>query len=243
VAIDQEGCVRRWISVIVVAGLVVAACGSGDSESGDDADTTTTAAAEETTTTTAAAEETTTTAAAAETPVEVAQAVIDTWNSGDVIAFFGWFAEGATIQGDSTETAGMYSDLGFYMGLEQAVVVEECTPSDDTKVTCTTQTSDELSGPLGVETPITWVLEVADGMVASLQFVFPPASQPDLFVVANDAVLWVRDTHPEVFDETFRGTLCVPHSWNAYPDLWCSSPEGAAELLRLGDEFRAQYGA
>jgi hypothetical protein len=72
---------------------------------------------------------------------------------------------------------------------------------------------------------------------------FPAAEQPDLFMVANDAVLWVREDHAELFDETFRATLCEPHTRNSYPDLWCSSPEGAEELLRLGDEFRAQYGS
>jgi hypothetical protein len=207
--------VRRGIGLILVVGLLTAACGSDDSES----------------------------ATQPETPIEVAEAVIDTWNGGDVAAFFGWFAEGATVNGDSTDAPGMYSDLGFYVGLGQTVAIEQCTPFGDTQVTCTTQASDELSGPLGVETPITWEFEVADGMVASLAFLFPPAEQPDLFVVANDAVLWVRDNHGDVFDESFRGTFCEPHSWNSYPDLWCSSPEGAEELLQLGDDFRAQYGS
>ncbi len=203
------------MGAVLAVGLLVVACGSDDSES----------------------------EAPPETPADVAQAVINTWNGGDVAAFFGWFADGATINGDSTDAPGMYSDVGFYMGLGQTVVVEQCTPVGATNVSCLTQTSDELSGPLGVETPIRWEIEVANGMVTNLVLSFPAPEQPDLFAVANDAVLWVRDNHGDVFDESFRGTLCEPHSWNSYPDLWCSSPEGAEELLRLGDEFRAQYGS
>ncbi len=176
-------------------------------------------------------------------PVDVAMGLIETWNDGDVLDFLDEFADDATIDGHAIDAAGMYSDLGFYMGLGQTLEVTECTPTGDDGATCTTTATDDLSGPLGVETPVNWVVTSTDGEVVSLEYEIPPGHSPYFYEVVVDAVMWVREAHPEVFEEHFRGSHehCDPGDYNSYPDLWCSSIEGAAELLRLAEEFRAQY--
>jgi hypothetical protein len=183
------------------------------------------------------------TVAPPETPTDTALAVIDTWNTGDVPAFFEWFGDEATVMGTPVDAFGVYSDLGFYMTLGQEVVVDECTELGEARVLCQAQISDDLSGPLGVVTPITWEFEFVDGQIATLAFSFPPADQPDVFAVAGDAVLWVQETDLSLFDSTFRpdGSCITRFNNYAIPTGWCSSIEGAEELLRLGDEFRAQY--
>ena len=205
---------RRWTVLLTAFALVAVGCGGDEGE------------------------------AAPETPSDVAMALIDTWNEGDVPGFFAWFADGATIDGYATDYKGMYSDLGFYMGLGQTVTVDECSAVGETGALCTAMATDELSGPLGVETPITWKIEAADGQVTSLEWAIPAASSPDVFEVADAAAHWLLDAHADVFDETFKPTLCFsdPHPYNLW-DGWCSSPEAAAELLRFGDEFRAAYGS
>ena len=175
-------------------------------------------------------------------PENVALALIDDWNSGDVAALFEWFADDATVYDTPIDAAGVYSDLGFYMGLGQMVVVEECTPVGDDGVKCSTTVTDELSGPLGVETAEDWLVTSSAGQVTNLSWEHPADSSLLLYEVARDAVMWVREAHPDVFNKEFKPHVrCDPGDYNSYPDLWCSSIEGAAELLRLADEFRAQY--
>ncbi len=176
----------------------------------------------------------------ASSPQEVAEQVITTWNGGDIDAFFARFSSTATVNGtaiDRTDTVRL--DLGFYMGLGQEVSIDACTTLGETAVTCRTTTSDQLSGPLGVATPITWEMEIEDELVTQLQFVFPPADQPDLFVVVEEMVDWIAVNHSDVYEERFRATAerCTPEDFNFYGD-WCSSLRGAEEMLRLAPEFR-----
>ncbi len=243
---------RMWIPA-AAAVLVLAALGVGAWLFGG-TDTTVPPATEAPVPTTAVQVPTTeasvpTTAVSEASPVEtdeariaVAQALIADWSAGDVDAFFSHFSEDGGIQGNAVTDASLRRDLAFYMALRQVPVVSECRPTTGTTIQCDSVMSDDLTGSIGAEIGMDWLIRVEGGAVTNLGWAFAPADL-DPFIFIEDMPAWIAENHTDVFDEVFRATMerCDATNVNFY-GTWCASAAAAEEMLRLGPEYLASLG-
>lgn len=183
-----------------------------------------------------------------------ARQMIADWNAGDVAAFFDHLADGGSVyESDATDPA-VRLDLAFYMGLGQEVIVQECGPYDlqaedgtllqsgfdSGRFECSTITTDQLSGPAGIETGVQWLFRFSEGDLQSIEF-YAADVLPSIFGVMEEMAAWIETTHPDVWAATFA-TEQRCSDFNCYDGNWAASPEAAEEMLRLAPEFLAQAG-
>ncbi len=161
-------------------------------------------------------------------------------------AFRANFADDGTVDNFPVSDSSVELDLSFYMALGNTGSAIRCGPVGDTEVLCNTTVTDDLSGPAGITSTVTWSLAIADNQIVSLEFAGPTnEAQPNTFSVIHAMTTdgWIRDNHPDVWEATFRATLdrCHPEAYNFY-GTWCATPAAAAEMLRLGPEYLADAG-
>ena len=182
--------------------------------------------------------------------VQLARQFIADWNAGNAAALFGSFGETAQFSGIPASDPFLRTDVEFFMAMDNQVAIERCVPDvgsalvpplvrEHQRVTCTAITTDALSGPLGVEIEMDWIFRVNDGAITDFQWMWDEGLLHPQDVAA-DMVDWIEVNYPEIFAATFAADCSSATEWNCWNDRWRSSPEAAAEILRLADEFRAQ---
>jgi hypothetical protein len=182
--------------------------------------------------------------------VIAARQFIADWNAGNADALFGSFAPTAEFSGIPASDPFLRIDIEFFMAIENQAAIEHCAPDigtsgvapqvrEHSRVTCTAITTDAVSRPLGVEIEKAWIFRVDDGVVTDFQWMWDEGLLHPQDVVA-DMVDWIEVNYPDVFATTFAADCSSATEYNCWNDSWKSSPEAAAEILRLADEFRAQ---
>jgi hypothetical protein len=172
------------------------------------------------------------------TAVELARQTIADWNTGDSDAFFGRFASEAQIEEVAVTDSGLRAQVAFYMALQQQAVVGECVTGPDT-VTCTTVTTDALSGPVGAESAFEWTFRVEDGAIVSLDWSWR-FDAPSVTGVIRDMSNWIETDRPDVWATAFAADCASSEQYNCNSNKWLSSAAAGAEMLRLAPDYFGQ---
>lgn len=165
----------------------------------------------------------------------VARQAIADWNAGDPEVFLAHFALDGQIQEGAISDAGVRQDIAFSMALQQQSTVATCSSADGS-VTCTTATTDALSGPVGVETETTWSFQIEDGAITSLERSWDAA---DTGIILSMAA-WIEANHPEVWAATFAADCSSSVDYNCKANTWLASHEAGNEMLTLAPEYLSQ---
>jgi hypothetical protein len=169
---------------------------------------------------------------------DVARQAIADWNAADVDAFLshfatdGQFREGAVANGDVQDT------VAFYMALQQQSTIGDCS-TGDTTVACTTVTTDGVTGPVGLETPMLWSFEIDEGTIASLDWSWA-SGEGSIFDGAVNMANWIDANHPEIWSASFAADCSMAEQHNCFANKWLGTPAAATEMLALAPEYLNQ---
>lgn len=169
---------------------------------------------------------------------EVARQAIANWNAGDLDAFLGNFAAQGQIQEGAVTDAGVRDELAFYMALQEQATITGCSTADGS-VTCTAATTDGLSGPVGVETPVVWSFQIEDGVITSLDRSWTSAETTGWVVIGNMAT-WIEANRPEVWAASFAADCSSSVDYNCNANRWLATPAAATEVLARAPEYLNQ---
>ncbi len=187
--------------------------------------------AEQDTTTTVASQSADALSPEMEAKVARADEIVAIWNDGDLQAFNNTFQESAPFGSVKWGTVTVtVSKTQRYLAQRMALGDQRsgnCEPAPDgERVSCTLTSVDDLGGPLGVTTPISWTITLSDnGKITALT----TTERIGIVYPMNEMAKWLKAAHPDVWEAL---------DWNG-PGI--GDPEGlAATLLEYRDEFVAQ---
>jgi hypothetical protein len=225
--------VRRLASGVALL-LLITACG-------DSASTTTTEPATSSTvstTTTSTTEAPTTTADAEAANIQIARDSMAAWNTGDVDAYLGFFADDARFLLWPAHEDHVRNGLEFYMALGDETLIDECQAWQDGRIRCHAIGRNDLSGPVGITAESDWSFWITDGLISKTT-----AAEYDSagywFIMKMG--WWLEAAHPEVWESTFATSeTCLRDDTYDCWETWRATPETAAALLEYAPEFIAQ---
>ena len=97
--------------------------------------------------------------------VQTARDAMVAWNTGDVDAYLGFFAEDATYREWSVDADHVRDRFEVDMTLGSQLVLDECERWDDGRVRCRALARDDLSGPAGLMQEADLSFWIADGLI------------------------------------------------------------------------------
>lgn len=234
---------KRLATVFPLVCMIAAACGGNSTvESTIDVTTTT-----ETTTTSEAATATseavttsaeTVTTAAESANIQIARESMAVWNTGDIDAYLGFFADDGVIVSWPAHSAQVREGLEYFVTLGNQVVVDECEEWEDGTVHCLGSETDDLSGPAGAVVDAEWRFWITDGRI--VRYSAAAHDESALYFVI-DMIWWLESAHPDVWESTFAlAERCPMREVYNCRDTWNLNGETAAALLEYAPEFIAQ---
>ncbi len=226
---------RHLATIAVLIALIGSSCG-------DDSDTAVqvTETTDAPTATTEAQTTTTGSQSAETTNIQIARDSIAAWNTGEVDAYLGFFADDARFFLWPAHSEQVRNGFEFYMTLGDQTILDECKVWQDGRVRCHAIGRNDLSGPVGVTTDADWSFWVTDGRIVKTTAAEYDSS--DYWFIMKMG-WWLEDAHPEVWESTFAiSETCLRDDAYDCWETWHASSETAAALLEFAPEFIAQSG-